>query len=44
MSTGKAPLEIVYREKVGDHSQALKQEIAIKKLTRQQKLALIENH
>ncbi len=38
---GKAPLEIVYRESVGNHSQALKREIAIKKLTRQQKLALI---
>ncbi len=41
---GKAPLEIVYRESVGEHSQALKREIAIKKLSRQQKLALIENN
>ncbi|MCG9698098.1 GIY-YIG nuclease family protein [Shewanella sp. Isolate11] len=38
---GKGPLQLVYRETVGDHSQALKREIAIKKLSRQAKLAII---
>ncbi len=40
---GKTPLTMVYHENVGDHSQALKREIAVKKLSRQQKLALIES-
>ena len=39
---GKAPLELVYREQCGGHSEALKREAAVKKLTRQQKLALIQ--
>lgn len=38
---GRAPLELVYREVCGDHSDALKREIEIKKLTRQEKLLLI---
>ncbi len=39
---GRGPLELVYREICGDHSAALKREIEIKKLTRQQKEALID--
>ena len=39
---GKAPLELVYQEQCGGHSEALKREAAVKKLTRQQKLALIQ--
>lgn len=38
---GKGPLQLMYQETVGSHSQALKKEIAIKKLTRKQKLTLI---
>ena len=38
---GRGPLELVYREICGDHSAALKREAAIKRLTREQKQALI---
>ncbi|WP_298775963.1 GIY-YIG nuclease family protein [uncultured Shewanella sp.] len=38
---GKGPLQLIYQETIGSHSQALKKEIAIKKLTRKQKLTLI---
>ena len=38
---GRGPLELVYREVCGDHSAALKREIAVKKLTRQEKEKLI---
>ncbi|GGZ02765.1 MULTISPECIES: GIY-YIG nuclease family protein [Shewanella] len=38
---GKAPLQLVYQELVGSRSEALKREIQIKKLSRQQKLALL---
>ncbi|MGN0977937.1 MAG: GIY-YIG nuclease family protein [Faecousia sp.] len=38
---GRGPLELVYREKCGSHSDALKRELAVKRLTRTQKLALI---
>ena len=38
---GRAPLELVYREDCGDHSAALKREIEIKKLTRDEKEQLI---
>lgn len=38
---GRGPLEIVYREECADHSQALKRELAIKALTRQEKEALL---
>lgn len=38
---GRGPLELVYRETCGDHSSALKRELEIKKLTREQKEALI---
>lgn len=39
---GRGPLELVYRERCGDHSQALKRELEIKALPREAKLALIE--
>ena len=38
---GRGPLELAYREKCGSHSDALKRELAVKRLTRAQKLALI---
>ena len=38
---GRGPLELVYRETCGDHSSALKREAQIKKLSREQKQALI---
>lgn len=38
---GRTPLELVYRETCGTHSQALKREVEIKKLTRQEKQNLI---
>ena len=38
---GRGPLELVYREFCGTHSQALKREAEIKKLSRMEKLALI---
>ena len=38
---GRAPLELVYREVCGSHSDALKRESAVKKLTRIQKEAII---
>jgi len=39
---GRTPLELVYREICGSHSDALKRELEIKKLTRQEKQNLIE--
>lgn len=39
---GRAPLALRYLEDCEDHSQALRREIAIKKLTRQEKLILCE--
>ena len=38
---GRGPLELVYREECGTHSDALKREAQIKKLSREQKQALI---
>lgn len=38
---GRAPLELVYREICGSHSEALKREAEIKKLPREEKLELI---
>nr|WP_301541987.1 GIY-YIG nuclease family protein [Shewanella sp. KJ2020] len=38
---GKGPLTLMYQEQVGTRSDALKREIAVKKLSRSQKLALI---
>ena len=39
---GRGPLELVYREECGDHSAALKRELAVKAMTREQKQALIK--
>ena len=39
---GRSPLELVYREECGDHSAALKRELEIKKLSREEKEKLIE--
>ena len=38
---GRGPLTLVYRETCGDHSAALRREMEIKKLTRQEKETLI---
>ena len=38
---GRGPLTLIYRETCGDHSAALKRELEIKKLTRQEKEALV---
>lgn len=39
---GRGPLELVYRETCEDHSQALKRELEMKALARQEKLRLID--
>ena len=39
---GRSPLELVYREECGDHSDALRREAEIKRLPRDEKLKLIE--
>lgn len=39
---GRGPLELVYREECGDHSAALRRELEIKKLPREEKKKLIE--
>lgn len=38
---GRGPLDLVYREEVGTRSDALRRELQIKALTREDKLALI---
>ena len=38
---GRGPLELVYSEECGDHSAALKRELEIKALTREEKNKLI---
>lgn len=38
---GRGPLELVYQEKCTSHSEALRREIRIKKLSRQEKLTMI---
>ena len=38
---GRAPLEVIYRECCGTHSDALKREMAVKRLSREEKQALI---
>ena len=40
---GRGPLELVYREDCADHSAALKREIEIKALPREEKMKLIAN-
>lgn len=39
---GRGPLELVYREECGDHSAALKRELEVKALPRQEKLKMIK--
>lgn len=38
---GRGPLELVFQEECGTHSQALKREAAVKRLSRQEKEAMI---
>lgn len=38
---GRGPLELAYREECGTHSDALKREYEVKRLTREQKQKLI---
>lgn len=40
---GRGPLELVYLENCEDHSHALKRELAIKALSKTEKLALIQS-
>ena len=40
---GRGPLELVYREECGSHSDALKREWEVKALSRDQKQLLIQN-
>lgn len=40
---GRGPLEIVYREECGDHSTALRREVEIKALSREEKMKLIHS-
>ena len=39
---GRRPLEMIYEEDCGDHSAALKRELEIKALPREEKLKLIQ--
>ena len=39
---GRGPLELVYQETCGDHSAALKRELEIKALPREEKMKLIQ--
>lgn len=41
---GRAPLELVYCEPCADRSAALRREIAVKRLTKQEKIQLISAH
>ncbi len=38
---GRAPLELVFRQQIGSHSQALKAELAVKKLSKTEKEQII---
>ena len=40
---GRGPLKLVYTEECGDHSEALRRELEIKALSREEKLKLIKN-
>lgn len=40
---GRGPLQLAYAELCGSHSDALKRELAVKKLTRQEKERLIKS-
>ena len=39
---GRGPLEVVYTEECGDHSMALKRELAVKALPREEKERIIQ--
>ena len=39
---GRGPVEVVYREECADKSAALRRECAVKRLTRAEKLALLD--
>lgn len=39
---GRGPLEVVYTEECGDHSMALKRELAVKALPREEKERMIQ--
>lgn len=39
---GRGPLELVYVEECGDHSQALKREYQVKSLSKTEKLTMIQ--
>lgn len=39
---GRGPLKLIYRETCGDHSGALRRELEIKRLPREEKLKLIK--
>lgn len=39
---GKAPLELVYRQKAGNRSEASQLEYQIKQMSRQEKMALVD--
>ena len=39
---GRGPLELVYSQECGDHSAALRREIEIKALSREEKLKMIQ--
>lgn len=41
---GRGPLELMYREECGTHSDALKRELEIKALPREKKIKLIGNN
>lgn len=41
---GRTPVQVVYTEECGSYSAALKREYAIKQLTRQEKLKMIEQY
>lgn len=41
---GRGPLELLYVEDCGTHSQALQREITVKRLCRQEKINLIANN
>lgn len=40
---GRGPLELVYREECENHSQALKRELAVKAMSREEKQKLIKS-
>ena len=41
---GRGPLELVYMEECVTHTEALRREIAVKRLSRMEKMKLIENN